>query len=44
MYRCVTDPDSGEQYGWGRVLNYVGVAWENPPDTACIGQIKIDGY
>lgn len=29
MYRCVTDPDTGEKYGWGRVLDYIGVPWED---------------
>lgn len=33
MYRCVTD-ESGT-YGWGRVLDYLGIEWENEP-----GQIK----
>ena len=41
MYRCVTDPDTGEKYGWGRVLDYIGVEWETPYDTDCIGQISI---
>lgn len=25
MYRCCTDPKTGEKYGWGRVLDYIGV-------------------
>ena len=29
MYRCCTDPKTGEKYGWGRVLDYIGVAWED---------------
>lgn len=29
MYRCVTDPVTGEKYGWGRVLDYIGVPWED---------------
>lgn len=33
MYRCVED-ESGV-YGWGRVLDYIGIEWENIP-----GQIK----
>lgn len=41
MYRCVTDPDTGEKFGWGRVLDYIGVEWETPYDTDCIGQISI---
>lgn len=31
MYRCVTDPETGEKYGWGRVLDYIGVEWEDIP-------------
>ena len=35
MYKCCTDPDTGEKYGWGRVLNYIGVEWEDEyPETA----------
>lgn len=33
MYRCCTDPKTGEKYGWGRVLDYIGVEWENPPEV-----------
>ncbi len=29
MYRCVTDPETGEKYGWGKVLDYIGVPWED---------------
>ena len=31
MYRCVTDKDTGEVYGWGKVLDYIGVPWEDVP-------------
>ena len=31
MYRCCTDPDTGEKYGWGSVLDYIGVLWEDVP-------------
>lgn len=41
MYRCVTDPKTGEKYGWGRVLDYIGVGWENDPYTDCVGQMTI---
>lgn len=27
MYRCCTDKN-GNQYGWGKVLDYIGVGWE----------------
>lgn len=30
MYECCTD-DNGQKYGWGRVLDYIGIPWENPP-------------
>ena len=41
MYRCCTDPETGEKYGWGRVLDYIGVGWENDPYTDCVGQMDI---
>lgn len=31
MYRCCTDEETGEPYGWGRVLDYIGVHWT--PET-----------
>lgn len=33
MYKMVKDPVTGEQYGWGRVLDYIGVGWEDIPQT-----------
>lgn len=33
MYRCCTDKETGEKYGWGRVLDYIGVEWEDIPCT-----------
>lgn len=33
MYRCVTDKKTGEKYGWGKVLDYIGVGWEDVPAT-----------
>ena len=41
MYRCVTDPETGEKYGWGRVLDYLGVEWENKPG-AILGQVTME--
>lgn len=29
MYKCYTDPETGEKFGWGRVLDYIGVEWED---------------
>lgn len=31
MYECCEDEETGEKYGWGRVLDYIGVAWEDYP-------------
>lgn len=41
MYRCCTD-EHGEKYGWGRVLDWIGVAWENRLDTDLPGQYSFD--
>ena len=29
MNRCCTD-DNGNKFGWGRVLDYVGIEWKDP--------------
>lgn len=29
MHRCCTDKKTGGKFGWGRVLDYIGVGWEN---------------
>lgn len=45
MYWCCTDEKTGEKYGWGRVLDYIGVEWENIPDGCEIpGQMSIDDF
>lgn len=44
MKKVCTDPETGEKYGWGRVLDYIGVGWENEPFTDCVGQYRIDGF
>lgn len=28
MKRCCIDNTTGERYGWGRVLSYIGVPWD----------------
>ncbi len=38
MYKCCTDPDTGDKYGWGRVLDYIGVEWEDVPAV----QLELD--
>ncbi len=40
MYKCVTDPETGEKFGWGRVLNWIGVEWEDHPAV----QISLEDY
>lgn len=29
MFECCIDPNTGEKYGWSRVLDYIGVEWRN---------------
>ena len=31
MYRCCGDKVTGEKFGWGRVLDWIGVEWEDYP-------------
>lgn len=38
MYKCCTNKDTGEKYGWGKVLDYIGVGWEDFPAV----QIELD--
>lgn len=38
MYKCCIDEATGEQYGWGKVLDYIGVEWEDVP----VKQMTID--
>lgn len=40
MYRCVTDPETGKKFGWGRVLDWIGVEWEDHPAV----QISLEDY
>lgn len=44
MYDCVTDPVTGEKYGWGRVLNYIGVPWEDEYIDWDARQIRLEGF
>lgn len=39
MYKCCTD-ESGEKYGWGRVLDWIGVGWEDIP---CV-QMSLESF
>lgn len=43
MYRCCTDKVTGEKYGWGKVLDYIGVEWENLPGQV-IGQMELSDF
>ncbi|MFT4107722.1 MAG: hypothetical protein QM657_18365 [Lacrimispora sp.] len=29
MYRCCVDKETSERFGWGKVLDYIGVGWED---------------
>lgn len=29
MYNCCTNKATGERFGWGKVLDYIGVGWED---------------
>lgn len=40
MYECSMDKNTGKKYGWGRVLDYIGVPWEDLPAV----QMTIDEY
>lgn len=31
MYECCVD-ENGEKYGWGKVLDYIGIGWEDIPN------------
>ena len=44
LFESFTDPETGEKYGWGRVLDYIGVGWENKPDTDFVGQYSFEDY
>jgi len=32
MYECCTD-ENGDKYGWGKVLDYIGIGWEDSPNN-----------
>ena len=38
LYKCIKNEQTGEQYGWGKVLDYIGVGWEDVPAV----QIEMD--
>ena len=45
MYRCCTDTETGEKFGWGRVLDYIGVGWEDIPEGSEIPrQMSIEDF
>lgn len=33
MYECCIDTETGEKFGWGRVLDWIGVDWEDVPSV-----------
>lgn len=42
MYNVATDAD-GKRYGWGRILDYIGVEWENAPGQL-LGQLSMEEW
>ena len=43
MRNCCKDPD-GTPYGWGRVLDYIGIEWESPVGSDMKGQAVMEGW
>lgn len=41
MYHLCKD-ENGEDYGWGRVLDYIGVGWEDIPGQNDAGQMRLE--
>lgn len=41
MRDCYTSPFTGERFGWGHVLDYIGVGWEGDPHGNVEGQLKL---
>jgi len=42
MYNCCKDKTTGEKYGWGKVLDYIGVGWKDIVQEAdLIDQIRM---
>lgn len=41
MNRCVTDEETGEKYGWGRVLDYIGIEWRDKVDSNTWEQVNL---
>lgn len=45
MRSCCTDPETGEKFGWGRVLDYIGVGWEDMPNAEQVpGQMSFEDF
>lgn len=40
MTHLVQD-ENGDWYGWGKVLDYIGIGWENDPYTDFVGQMSM---
>ena len=41
MKKVCTD-ENGQKYGWGRILDYIGIGWEDIPEQAV--QMSIEDY
>jgi len=42
MNRCAVDKETGEQFGWGRVLDYIGIGWRQTDME--IAQMTLGGF
>ncbi len=42
MYRCCKNPD-GTPYGWGKVLDYIGIEWESAIGADFPEQMELEG-
>ena len=42
MYRCCKNPD-GTHYGWGKVLDYIGIEWESAIGADFPEQMELEG-
>lgn len=41
-HHMVKDKETGEEYGWGRVLDYIGVGWEDiPPEQLSLFDMEV---
>lgn len=42
MFNCCTDSVTGEKYGWSRILDYIGIGWDESKEEYM--QMSIENY